>query len=241
MSMFSDLLTGGDQAEGFRQMQQQIQAAIEQLKAQYGSAQGRIAPYAQIGMTGMNDFTSRLNQMKDPTGFINNIMSQYSTSPWATFQTKNMMDTLNNNAAASGSLDSGALQKRLMQYGQGITSADQQNYLQNVLGINNQYLTGEQGLGQMGSNMALQQGAWDIGQGKDIAGLLGNLGQAEYGESSTAGQPWQQLLGLGAGMLSSPFGKGGNPFGGMSGGAGGQGMLGNGQGASMLSLLFSML
>jgi hypothetical protein len=237
MSWFSDLLTGGDQAAGYRDMESQIRAAMDQMNKQYGSAQSRIAPYGQIGMTGMQDYTSRLNQMKDPTGFMNNIMSQYQSSPWATFQTKNMMDTLNNNAAASGSLDSGALQKRLMQYGQGITSQDQQNYLQNALGINNQYLSGEQGLGQMGANTALQQGNWDIGQGKDIAGLLGNLGQAQFGEKSTEGQAWQQLLGLGAGWLSSPIGQNGNPFGGIGKSGGGSGGSGGGGGSSIMSIL----
>lgn len=145
-------------------------------------------PYIQGGQSAFGNMGNALNKMSDPQAFMKNIMSGYSQSPNAQFETQYGMQAQNNAASASGMLGSGASQKAAADYAQQVTSRDMQNYLQNILGVNSQYL---QGLGQM-SNTGMQ-GA------QGMAGLYGDLGKAQaeaaYGKANQ--QQADQSSGIG--------------------------------------------
>lgn len=103
---------------------------------------GNLNPYMTAGQGAIGTYQNALNKMANPTDFMNNIMNQYQQSPWAKFQTDQGIKAANNAASASGMLGSGAEQKELAEFAQGISSKDMQQFLQNALGINNQYLGG---------------------------------------------------------------------------------------------------
>lgn len=103
---------------------------------------GNLSPYMQAGNGAIGNYQNALNKMANPVDFMNSIMGQYQQSPWAKFQTQQGINAANNAASASGMLGSGAEQKELADYAQNISSRDMQQYLQNALGINNQYLGG---------------------------------------------------------------------------------------------------
>jgi len=118
--------------------------------------QGQLAPYQQAGVGALGEFNQAIQpQVNDPVGFINNIASQFKSSPGAQFQTQQGIAAANQGGVTSGSLGSGAQQKALSQFAQGVTSQDQQQFLQNVLGQHQQGLQGLQGL--IGSGLSADQ------------------------------------------------------------------------------------
>jgi hypothetical protein len=112
--------------------------------------------------------------MKDPQEFIRHIMSGYQESPWA----RNLQNTAQragtNAASASGLTGSTPFAQQLQQNSSNISSADQNNWLQNILGVNTQYGAG------LNNQINSGQHATDI-----LSQLFGNQGNmaggAEYG------------------------------------------------------------
>ena len=86
----------------------------------------------------------------DPTGLINHIMSQYYTSPQLQNQMKSMQTASNNAAAAGGTLGTGAEQSQVMDRAQQLSANDQQQFLQNALGVQGQGMQGLGNINQMG-------------------------------------------------------------------------------------------
>lgn len=118
--------------------------------------QGQLAPFQQAGIGALGEFQQAIQpQIKDPVGFINNIASQFQESPGAKFQTQQGIEAARQGGVTSGQLGSGAEQKALAQFAQGITSQGQQQFLQNVLGQRQQGLQGLQGL--IGSGLSADQ------------------------------------------------------------------------------------
>jgi hypothetical protein len=147
-----------------------------------GEMSGNLSPYMQAGNGAIGTYQNALNQMQDPTKFMNNIMGQYQQSPWAKFQTQQGINAANNAGSASGMLGSGAEQKELADYAQNISSRDMQQYFNNAMGINNQYLGGYGHLMDNGLNANSIYG-----------GFLGNLmnSQAGVGKSLASAQSYQ--------------------------------------------------
>ena len=164
----------------------------------------------------------------NPAFMQDQLASQFQTSPYQKSILNNDTTLMNNNAANTGMLGSGAANKALG------------SYLNDQVGqFQNQYVT--QGLGQ-------------YDQGLNVANNIANRGLSalgtgsEYGQESAAGrlqgdraqdQMWQNM----ANDVGSQLGSMENPMGGMSGGGGGM-MGGSGGGGglgSLLSLFMSIL
>lgn len=140
-------------------------AAMRQYQ-QYGQqATNEQQPYSQAGKQGLSDYQNWLNGQKDPSGFINNLMGQYQESPYAKYLQQQSLNTGQNAASASGLMGSTPMMQQLQQNSNNIASQDQNQWLQNVLGINTQYGEGQNNLRQGGqqaanslSNLYNQQG-----------------------------------------------------------------------------------
>lgn len=132
-------------------------------------------PFYNAGQRGLKGYEDWSNSMKDPTGFINNIMGQYQQSPYAKFQMQQGQNAANNAASASGLMGSTPYMQASQDYARNITSQDQNQWLNNVLGVNTQYGGSQGNLMNSGQNAAnslsnMQQQ------------LAGNMGAAAFGE-----------------------------------------------------------
>jgi len=142
------------------------QDAMDQYKEWANKAQNAQNPFLQAGTGAIPQYQEWLNGMKDPSGFINNLMGQYKESPWAKYQQNQAMRAGMNAASAGGTLGSTPFIQQSQQNASNISSQDMQNWLGQVLGINTQYgggLFGEMGMGQNAAN-ALTNMYGDMGR-----------------------------------------------------------------------------
>ncbi len=155
-------------------------------------------PYSDAGKTALGDYQNWLNGQKDPSGFINQMMGQYKESPYAQNLQRQAMLAGQNAGSANGTLGSTPLMQQMQQNAGNIASADQQNWLSNVLGVNTQYGQGQHNLVQGGQNSAnkLTDMYNDMG---------GRMGQSSYNrEASKNNNFWNSLGGIGS-MIGSFF------------------------------------
>jgi hypothetical protein len=142
-------------------------------------------PYNQAGQAALGQYSQALNGMSNPVDYVNNIMGQYKQSPQSQFNTQEMLRAANNASAASGQLGSPAEQMAISRYQNQIDSTDQQQFLNNALGVNSQYMGGLQGLAGMGYGAAGQMNQNRLGLGDEMAQMYQNLGMANmYGNQS---------------------------------------------------------
>lgn len=172
-------------SNGYDQAGQGYQKGADAVNNSYNNATGFMNPYNQMGMGEMGMYGQGVNAMADPNGLINKFMANYSMSPQAQFQMKQGQQGINNAAAAGGTLGSGPEQKQMTQFNQGVTNNDQNNYLNQRLGLYNQFVNGAGNMVGMGQNAAGQMGNWAMDQGSDLAQLYGQQGMANmYGQQS---------------------------------------------------------
>jgi hypothetical protein len=126
------------------------QKASDILSQYFPQAQGYLNPFLQAGQGAIPQYQNWLNTMKDPSGFINNLMGKYQESPYAKFAQQQAMRSAQNMGSASGLTGSTPLMQFAQQNAQNISSQDMNQWLQNVLGVNTQYGQGEFGLMNQG-------------------------------------------------------------------------------------------
>jgi hypothetical protein len=154
----------------------QLQPLLEKYRQM---AVGGLAPFQKAGVGALGQFQQALGGMADPQAYINKVMGSYQQSPEAHQQIQQAMQAANQAASASGMLGSGAEQTALQKQAQQLTAADQQRYLQNVLGVGGQYRAGLGQLLGLGAQTGAQMGQFDIGTGQDIANVLARQAQAQ--------------------------------------------------------------
>lgn len=120
----------------------------------YDEAIKSYQPYSNAGTNALNSYQEWLNGQKDPAKFINDQMKNYNESDYAHNLTNQSMRAGQNAASASGLSGSTPLMEQLQQNAGQIASADQNQWLQNVLGINTQYGQGQNNLVNTGFNAA---------------------------------------------------------------------------------------
>lgn len=165
--------------------------AMDQYR-QYGNA-GRDAqmPYYNAGQGAMGDYEKWLQGQQDPSGFINNLMGQYKESPYAQYEQQQSLRAGQNAASASGLMGSTPMMQQLQQNAGNIASQDQNQWLQNVLGINKQYGAGQQDMMHGGQNAANSLTNLYGQQGQDMSRLA-------YGRQAGKQQDfWNTVGGLG--------------------------------------------
>ncbi len=169
----------------------------EQAYKQWNTqAQGHQAPYDSAGRAAIPAYQQWLQTQQNPTQFINDTMNQYQESPYARFLQQQSINAGENEASALGLLGSTPMMQQLQQNAHNISSADQNQWLQNVLGINQQYGQGQQNLMNQGQNSAntLSNLANQMGQ---------RMGDAEYNKYATKENNRMNMLsGIGS-MFSS--------------------------------------
>lgn len=163
-------------------------APYEAAKGPYneymGKAQTAQNPFYQAGTNAIPNFQNWLSGMQNPSEFINHLMSQYQQSPWAKYQQDQAMRAGTNAASASGLIGSTPFAQQLQQNASNISSQDQNQWLQNVLGINTQYGAGQQNLMTQGANSANALSNLFSRQGEG----LGNLAYGQQmGENQNIG------------------------------------------------------
>jgi len=171
--------------------------AMKQYQHYGNQAQNVQNPFLNAGTGAIGNYQHWLQGMQDPTKFMNNMMGQYQESPWAKFQQQQGMRAANNVGSASGMTGSTPLMQQAQQNAQNISSGDMNSWLQNVLGINQQYGQGQQNLMGMGQNSA-----------NALTGMYQNMGQqmgdAAYGRKAGQNQDFWNMLG-GAGQMAGAF------------------------------------
>jgi hypothetical protein len=174
------------------------QDAMDQYQKWANKAQGVQNPFLNAGTGAIGNYQHWLQGMQDPTKFMNNMMGQYQESPWAKFQQQQGMRAANNMGSATGMTGSTPLMQQAQQNAQNISSGDMNNWLQNVLGVNNQYGQGQQNLMGMGQNAA-----------NALTGMYGDMGrqmgEQSYNKGAASGNDFWNMLGGGIDMARSFF------------------------------------
>jgi hypothetical protein len=143
MSWLSQYLTGqgGDPAGAARGYYEQIP----------GMAQGYFNPFIQRGERAGGILEGQFGQMaQDPSAFIAKIMEGYTQSPGYQRQQEEMLKAAGNTAAAGGMRGSQLDVGQEADITRRLQGDDMQQFLQNVLGVQQQGLGGEQHLYDVG-------------------------------------------------------------------------------------------
>jgi hypothetical protein len=141
-------------------------------------------PFFKAGTDSIPDYQNYLKGMSDPSQFINHLMSGYQESPYAKYQQNQSMRAARNMGSASGLGGSTPLTQFAEQQAQGIASGDQQNYLNNVMGANQQYGQGLSGMMNMGYGAGSQLADWQKSQADQMANFAYNKAQAKQNQGS---------------------------------------------------------
>jgi hypothetical protein len=173
-------------------------AAMDEYERWANKAQGVQNPFLQAGTGAIPQYQEWLNKMKDPSGFMNNLMGNYQQSPYARYLTNQSLHAGQNAASASGLSGSTPFLQQMQQNAGNISSGDMNNWLQKALGINSQYGQGVGNMMNMGQNSAnaLTNMYGDMGK---------SMGEAAYGQKAGQnGDFWNAIGGgaqLAAGLL----------------------------------------
>lgn len=165
--------------------------AMDEYQKWIGKGEGVMQPYQNAGVGAIGNYQNWLKGQQDPSKFINNLMSGYQESPYAKYMQQQSMNAGINAGSASGLTGSTPLMQQLQQNAGNIASQDQNQWLQNVLGINTQYGQGQNNLMQGGQNAAnsLLNMYNQAGQ---------NMGQAQYGRQDAKNNDfWSMINGFG--------------------------------------------
>lgn len=170
-------------------------------------------PYVNAGLDASGKLKKQFESLfSDPTAFMDKLMEGYEPSKGYQFQKDALTKELGNTAAAGGVAGTPMDQMNQGAGVQDLLGKDQQQFLQNALGIFGTGLEGEQGIANQGFN-ASGSLADLLGGALNQQGGLAFQGQAQKNSNKNA--LWSALakaLGMGAGGGFSGL------FGGMSSG-----------------------
>jgi len=183
-----------DYSEGYRKAQEQLQPYTEAGQRALQGMEGYLGQRAQtLGRYGEPADWMYRQASATPQQFYQTLMSGYEESPQYQQQLAAMEKAIANAAAASGMTGSGSFYDMWQRGAKDILSADQQQWLENMLrstqqqqsylgdyrGQQAQYLQAMQNLAQMGLGAAGGMGQAQIGQAQaraasdPLAGLVG--------------------------------------------------------------------
>jgi hypothetical protein len=233
----------GGSTGGYDEARQAIYTGLREQKKQQQRAEEPYQPfqpggqyeteYSQMGQQDLDAYRQALAQGADPQDLYNRMIGGYRESPEYKAQLEAGQEAANRAAAASGMLGSGAEMQHAAERAQALRGQDVQNYLNRVLGLRQQYLQGQGGLGMGLTGRGFQGGlqgrlasARDIANqrmqlGEQMGQAYGGIGQSYIGEAQ---QPsWlEEALGIGGQIAGAalPFFLGPAGLAGTSMGAG---------------------
>lgn len=196
-----NFLSGG-QSGAYANEAQAFQNIIPQLQQYTQQGQAFLNPYNQAGQQGISGLQGVLSNIQNMNN--GNWVQNYTQSPYAKMLTSNTLNSMNNAAAATGALGSGANQQQNGQVANQIASSDMQNFYQDQMGLNQQLLSGYGGMMNTGANAAGQQGQMSSQLGSNIAAMMEEAAKANA-QGQMAGQSGKDsglmsLLGIGGGF-----------------------------------------
>ncbi len=141
-------------------------------------------PWINAGRGAINPFSQRLGEMGDSGKFAGDIMKDYQQSPFAKYQQQQGMNTANAFGSASGLSGSTPLMQAAQNNAQNISSQDMQKYFDNRMGINRDYMTGQNQLMNYGQGFDANAAPWmgqaaggkAFGQNQDRMNMLQGYG-----------------------------------------------------------------
>lgn len=196
-------LFGGGAANGYAAAGNQLSQIPAMLEQYLHQATGYMQPYYDAGTQQLGNYTNAINAMQDPQAFYQKMMQGYSMSPQAKLQEEQGIRAANAGAAASGMVGSGAQQKALTDYAHRLTEADQDNYYNKMMGINNNYLSGLGQMTGMGMNAGNTMGNWAMGTGNAMTNAYNNMASNAYNQTAARGSGIGSLVNQGLGMLGT--------------------------------------
>lgn len=197
----TDLFSGGGQS-GYGKMQGQIQNGINSINQNYSQGRDALNPYQQAGTNALGQYQNWANGMKDPTQYYNNIMQNWQMSPAAQMNAQYGQKAMNQGAAAGGMVGSPSQQEQLGQYMNNLVNTDQQQYFNNINGVNNQYGAAQGNMMNQGFNAANGMNNSFMNQGNALAGLYNNMGQAQLQQQIARGTGINNMIGMGVNALA---------------------------------------
>jgi hypothetical protein len=175
-------------------MKQRMLQALGLTKEYYQQGREALAPFQGSGVAALPRLQEALSQMEDPAGFINRIQEQYKESPGAKFQLQQGLEAAQQGAEAGGTLGSGAQQKALTRFGEGVASQDEGKYLGDVLGLTQERLGGLESEIGTGLSAGGQQANLAANMGQNMANLLGQTGQIEAAGDVARGEGGEDIV-----------------------------------------------
>jgi len=173
--------------------------AMQQYQKWMQQAAGAQSPFYNAGTGAIPQYQDWLKKMSDPSAFINSQMNQYQQSPWAKYEQQQAMRTANNMGSATGMTGSTPMMQQAQQNASNISSGDMNQWLGNVLGVNQQYgagLNNMMGYGQHSADILSQL----------YQAMAGQMGAGTFGKDAANQNSWINSLMGGAGMIGSFFG-----------------------------------
>lgn len=203
----TDVLSGGGQS-GYGDMQAEIQKAIAAINEKYGQGQAQMNPYAEAGKQAMGNYQNFYDQMSDPGAYYKKVMSEWEMSPAAQMNMKYGNKAMNQAAAAGGTVGTPGQQMQIGRFMNELVNTDQQNYLQNQLGIGDKYGNAQGTLMNQGFNAGNALMNSYMNQGNMLANAYGSNGQAQLQQQMARGGGVNDFLGMaGNAFMGSGTGK----------------------------------
>jgi len=161
MGLFKSLFGSG---------QNPADSAMPYLNQARQMGEQNVSPYMQQGLQAQEGLSSVYNQQaKDPSAFLNQIMSNYNPSEGYKYKQQEMLKGARNSAAQGGFSGTDFDQQGQADMIRGLLGGDMQQFVQNALGAQQQGMYGAEA--QAGRGM--QAADW-------MGNLLGNQGQLAY-------------------------------------------------------------
>jgi len=161
MGLFKSLFGSG---------QNPADAAMPYLNQARQIGEQNVSPYMQQGLDAQQGLSSVYNQQaKDPSAFLNQVMSNYNPSEGYKYKQQEMLKGARNSAAHGGFSGTDFDQQGQADMIRGLLGGDMQQFIQNALQSQQQGMYGAEAQ----SNRGMQAADW-------MGNLLGNQGQLAY-------------------------------------------------------------
>ena len=156
-------------------------------------------PYIARGKDAYGKLDPIYSQMlQDPTAFLNALMQQYEPSRGYQMKRDEALGAAANSAAAGGMRGSFGDMTGQSRLAQSLMSDDMQQWLQNVMGLQNKGLQGQQGFYNTGYDASKSLGG-------DLSNVYGTQGQLAFQGQANANKSASDLVSalLGAGAMGA--------------------------------------
>ena len=168
--------------------------AAKRMEDFMGKANQAYKPFLDAGTNAISPFQEWVNQRKDPSEFLSNVMSKYNMSPDAQYRMGQTQRASNNAANASGMSGSTAHMREAGNIANEYNTRDMDKFLQNILGISNSYGQGQNSLMNTGMNAVNGMSNNYMQGGSNLANLYGSGAAANQNQMNQLFAAGMQFL-----------------------------------------------